>query len=124
MTRAAQYIIAIILYIVTWFYSIVFAVSIGKRQRGANPLADELDALHHTCIISGTSPLADLRGNNYYIDEIQSCAGECAVTFWGASHFALYTLFGIFTPDLFWETFLAGIVFEYYEYRSFQCHDA
>ena len=68
-----------------------------------------------------------MRGDNYYIgvtDEGKKLKlDKCLVTFWGATHFFLYFFLGMFAPDLFWQTFVVGIIFELFEKYNYGCHD-
>ena len=47
----------------------------------------------------------------------------CFITFWGLSHFIMYSFLGFFAPKLFFETFTLGVVFEGIEADLFDCQD-
>lgn len=123
----AQYIIVIILYIVAYIYSIHFAVTITGRKDGTY---GKINNMHESCIIgcpSDANILTQYRGKNYYIGgtdgEKQSMLNSCLATFWSFSHFLLYSAIGFLAPDLFWDTFFIGVMFEAYESWAFDCHD-
>lgn len=126
--KTAQYVIAVILYIIAYIYSLVVAVDV---KHCTTEVCGDINSMHESCIISSnswTKPLTSWRGDCYYIDggaaNSKSKLGGCLVTFWGLSHFLLYFALGMFTPDLFKETFAVGVLFEIYEYWRYSCHDA
>ncbi|SME64917.1 Hypothetical protein FSTVST1_232 [Faustovirus ST1] len=129
ISKNVQYIIAIILYIIAYVYSLIVAVDVKQCTKD---ICGDINNLHESCIIasnSWTRPLTQFRGDCYYIGadsetNAKSKQGDCLVTFWGMSHFFLYFALGLFTPGLFKETFAIGVAFEIYEYWQYSCHDA
>ena len=67
------------------------------------------------------------RGRQYYIDVMDDNKARklqfCLVTFWSFSHLLLYFLVGVFSPRFANVAFVAGILFELYEYAHLRCHD-
>lgn len=123
-----QYLIAVILYIITYVYVIQIAPRISKSD---NPLLSAVTKTHETCVL-GVQPANDrifdmFRGKNYYIGNMSAVKENqlknCLITFWGATHFNLYFCLGLFCPDLFLQTFIVGALFEAYEYANYDCHD-
>lgn len=127
IANAAEYLIAIILYLCAYIYALQFAVSI---QNCETDTCKDIKAVHESCLFGcpdGTSSLlTKFRGGNYYIGaskETNSKQGDCLATFWSGTHFMLYLLLGIFCPNLFWQTFAFGAAFEVYEYYEYDCAD-
>jgi len=123
-SRIAQFTVAIILYILAYWYSLKFAVALNDCHTDA---CNKLRRAHESCLCHVRANLSPLRGDQYYIGAMDAKKREelngCAMTFWSASHFYLYLLLGFFAPALFWETFIAGVGFEIYEKYAFDCHD-
>ena len=71
--------------------------------------------------------ISPLRGFNYYLDEKErkdpQYRANCLVTTWALSHFILYLILGYYYPQMFWETFMIGIMFEIAENMAMDCHD-
>ncbi|AYV81799.1 MAG: hypothetical protein Harvfovirus63_2 [Harvfovirus sp.] len=123
----SQYIIAILLYIAAYIYALKIAVGIGHCN---DELCKKINSVHENCIMGcdhKSCALTKSRGSNYFIgitdEEKKANLDRCLVTFWGATHFILYFLLGVLTPDLFWETFTVGVAFEIYEYYKYDCAD-
>lgn len=123
----SQYIIAILLYGIAYIYAMVFAVYIGKCN---DKICQKINRVHENCTLgckNKTCNLTKSRGDNYFIgvtdEEKKNKLDNCLITFWGTTHFVLYFFLGIFTPNLFWETFIIGILFELYEKQYYACHD-
>lgn len=121
----AQLVVAVILYIFAYWYSLQFAVSLNDCKTRA---CNAIHRAHEKCLCN-LAPIdfSALRGGQYYIGEMteekrKSLRG-CAMTFWSASHFCLYFALGFFAPSLFWLTFSTGVAFEFYENMQFDCHD-
>lgn len=126
-TKVSQYIIAIILYICAYLYSLKFAVYIQNRDED---WCKSFRKIHESCILgcpTNTEFITDGRGDNYYIGASDSINGsslkKCMATFWSATHFMLYVLIGFFCPDLFYETLILGASFELFEYYKYDCAD-
>ena len=125
LPKNTQYILAIILYTLAYIYAIEYAPIISK-EKGFWP--DKINSLHEKCFYSvKDGNFHKIRGENYYIGIMDEAKNkqlkDCMITFWGFSHFFLYTLLGLFCPSLFAETFVAGIIFEGYENLEYDCHD-
>ena len=121
----AQYMAAILLYICAYIYALKFAVSI---QDNNSPWAQKIRNMHESCLIGcPNSALTSCRGSNYYINSKDKKRNEdlkkCFATFWSGTHFSLYAFLGYFCPDLFWQTFSLGVLFEGYEYKKYDCAD-
>jgi hypothetical protein len=84
--------------------------------------------MHETCLCQSNIDFSALRGDHYYIGAMTPAKKRelrgCVTTFWSASHFVLYTALGFCAPDLFWQTFAIGVIFELYEKITFSCNDA
>ena len=121
-----QIIVILILYIIAYVYSIVFAPSIAGKKDG---ILGYVNDIHKTSLISldGAEVLTQWRGDNYYIsdmsDELAAKLKTCLLSAWGAMHIFLYTFIGYFAPDYFWETFVVGAAFEWYECLEYNCED-
>lgn len=117
-----QIIYVIILYSIAYIYSLVYAPSIATNTTGLNKL-------HEKCIYGCDmcDSVTGGRGQNYYIaamdPEKQKNLSKCLLSFWGLTHYILYVLIGYLAPDLFWETFTIGVLFEGYEYIKYDCAD-
>lgn len=59
--------------------------------------------------------------DNVEEDDIYAC-GNCLVTSWNLSHFVMYLLMGYLFPNIFFETLIIGIIFEFIESRA-DCYD-
>jgi hypothetical protein len=124
--KVTQYVIAVILYIIAYIYAIMIAPKITTCTTNTCKV---LEKNHRKCLIS-TPALAPVigggRGASYYIgaENDSEELSNCFLTFWGLTHFMLYTALGFFCPDLFWETFAIGAGFEMYEFFKFDCHDS
>jgi hypothetical protein len=120
----------VILFALAYVYSLVFAPRIARyRGKGMLPA---LNAAHESCLvntknISPTLHYTDGRGSEYYIDAMDEHKALklkfCLVTFWSFSHLFLYFLVGNFCPKYAHVAFLAGFLFELYEYVHLRCHD-
>ena len=117
-----QLLFAAILYTIAYVYAIIIAPKVTKCTKDACLAAENI---HRQCVVC-TGYSMPGRGKNYYIGGNNSPEemSKCLVTFWGATHFALYFVLGMVAPDLFWPTFVVGVAFEAYEYHAFDCHDA
>lgn len=71
--------------------------------------------------------LRDNRGKNYYLNNPngidKDVTPNCMFTIWGLSHVVLYMILGWFVPNMFWQTLIIGIMFEYLENWTYDCHD-
>jgi len=105
-------------------YALGFAPAIANCNEGWR---GKFNNAHEACLLGEGCKLSiSVRGKNYIItgnDEINEKLNNCAVTFWGGAHFLLYSFIGFLCPDLFWQTFIIGVAFEFYEYKKFDCHD-
>jgi hypothetical protein len=64
------------------------------------------------------------RGSNYYLNNIyHTIPTKCLLTGWALSHVALYMILGYVLPDMFWETFFLGVLWEILECIIYSCHD-
>ena len=124
----SQYIAAILLYVASYIYALKFAVYIGTCNK---KWCRNVNNYHEKCMVNCgeySCGLTTTRGENYYIgvtgEEQKDVLNKCLVTFWGGSHFILYLLLGFFCPNLFWQTFILGVLFEIYEEYMYDCHDA
>jgi hypothetical protein len=126
---AAQYIIAIIIYAVAFIYVFHFALAINKAPSGWKKAVNDI---HEGSVIRVGGEAGELltggRGSRYIIGvdmtaEVQADLRTNVMTFWGFTHFTAYTFLGLFCPDLFWQTFAAGCLFETYEYKKYKCQD-
>lgn len=120
--RNKQYVIAALLYVLAYVYALEIAPRVTKYASDS-----WLESAHRKCIVKSDTiaPTVTVgRGSSYYIgaENDPQELKTCVVTFWGATHFFLYFMLGLFT-DLFWETFAVGVVFEVYEYYAYDCHD-
>lgn len=122
---SSQYIVALILYVIAYIYAINIAPFISKSD---NIYLKKIDFVHESCYTNiCNADFSNTRGNNYYIDVMdqnkQKLLKTCFMTFWGLSHFVLYSFLGYFAPDLFLETFMIGVAFEGLEKYKYDCHD-
>lgn len=120
-----QYIIAIIIYALTYLYAIEFAVYASDKK--GSPY-DQINSIHESCYsqVPGMD-FTRFRGDQYYIGVMDAEKTEqlktCFITFWSLSHFTMYSFLGFFAPKLFWQTFAMGAFFETLEAGKFDCHD-
>lgn len=126
-SKQSQYINALILYIIAFLY-----VNLSTKLNNCKESSwcNIIHKLNTSCIMLCEKELCNLikaRGDNYFVfpigEEIHTVVTGCLVTFWSATHFLLYFFLGIFATDLFWQTFIIGVIFEFGEYYMFQCHD-
>jgi hypothetical protein len=106
-----------------------------------HPYVDGLYKYTHECIGLYDSPVAEkltsIRGDNYYsmtnlcktVSEEDKKLYEkrhkrCLVSIWAFTHICLYIVIGFYCPNLFIQTVLLGIFFEYMEKIHSNCHDA
>lgn len=108
-------------------YALKFAVSIQDSEAS---WAKSIKNVHEGCLFGcpkGTASMTCGRGLNYYIGANDPAKNEqlknCLATFWSGTHFMLYTMLGLFCPDLFWHTFAVGVLFEGYEKTEYDCAD-
>ena len=122
----------IVIYFIAYIYCFNFAFNgnIVKDDMSNISIFDKIRLLNDTCVIQCNNDicknLIKNRGNNYFISspEVkQVYLKNCFVTFWGATHFMLYFVIGFLLPSMFFESFIIGIMFEYYEYVKFECED-
>lgn len=107
---AKQLIAAIIVFIIAYLYAMCLATTLFKYE------------IHYTCMVP--SPIAiHSRGANYYIAGNKGPQPYCLMTFWNFTHVMLYTVLGILCPDITLELFAAGVAFELYEAKKYDCHD-
>ena len=122
-SRRKQIINVLFLYIIAYIYSLVYAPMI------ANDKDHFINKLHEKCLYECDvcRIITSGRGDNYYIaamtPEKQKQLNKCLFSFWGLTHFILYVFIGYFAPDLFYETFIVGIVFEVFEFYKYDCAD-
>ena len=126
MTQTATYLLVALIYIIAYIYSIEFAPRIAGATTGWQGC---VNAVHESCVAGCHVGMCQLsvRGSNYYIGSTDAAKAQaldqCLVTFWGLSHFLLYSVLGFVAPHMFWETFAVGVAFEIYEAHTFDCHD-
>ena len=65
--------------------------------------------------------ISPYRGNNYYIGK--KTRDRCLVTIWSVTHYLMYMVLGYLFPNMFWETFALGLLFEVVEAATIDCHD-
>ena len=98
-----------------------------KKSKYFNPINEYTEQCFIKCDEVGCGACdISLRGENYIVDgseEVKKITKDCLLTYWGVTHFMLYVVIGFFCPDLFIQTLILGIGWEYYEYRVFNCHD-
>jgi hypothetical protein len=124
-----SYVILFLILLVSYFYCIKFAPSIESKSD--NIFFDKLNNIHQSCIIKCNSTtcrniVQNGRGDTYFIStpkEKQEYIKDCAVTFWGVSHFFMHFMIGFLLPDFFLQSLAVGISFEIYEYQIYKCHD-
>lgn len=126
MIKSKEYFIALIIYGIAFIYAIIIAPKIGYCKTS---LCNIINNIHETCLVySNNTNITKYRGDNYYIGitdkEKKEKLDNCLITWWGGTHFLLYCILGYTVPTLFWETFTLGCLFEVYEYKKYQCHDA
>jgi hypothetical protein len=109
---------AVIIYIVAYLYSLWFATWAHVRT-------SKLNNLHKSCLYRcpTCTNITKYRGDNYYISIGKGKQSDCLFTFWSFMHMLIYAALGYFCPNLFWETLIAGISFEVFEYGVYDCHD-
>jgi hypothetical protein len=125
MSIQCQYLILCLLLIISYVYALIFAPAITNDNEGWKGWFNKL---HESCLIENPSFINNLscRGENYIIagdPVVNEKLKNCSITFWGGTHFLLYSFIGFFCPDLFLESFAIGALFEYYEYKKYKCHD-
>ncbi len=126
MNKTIIYLLASLIYIIAYVYSIHFAPILAGAESGWRR---DLNDVHESCLVGCRGGICKLsvRGDNYYINSTDSAKrrrlSNCMVTFWGFSHFLLYSILGFLFPGIFWETFFVGVAFEMYEAAEFDCHD-
>lgn len=124
----AQYIVAIIIYAVAYFYAIKFAVAIKDTRTGWKGV---VNTFHEGCVLRAGGTAGEIltggRGDQYFIGAMTPEKAKDLETnvmsFWGFTHGLAYFFLGIYCPDLFWQTFAAGCAFELYERQRYQCQD-
>lgn len=82
------------------------------------------------CFISSPPALYDFvknyRGSHYYLRpqiEYTDAQQRCLYTSWALTHTILYFIIGFILPDMFWQSLIVGIIFEYLEDMQQDCHD-
>ena len=76
-----------------------------------------------------TEKITCKRGKGYFLKNGKQNAEQCdnlkycVFTMWSFMHFIFYILIGFFCPSLFFLTLSIGIIFEIFEYFTFDCHD-
>ena len=99
-----------------------------------------LHKLIHACFYMNESKFSEAltcsRGKNYYTisdtkmpvtikeeKENDKKHKFCLMPLWAIAHVVMYIFIGYLCPDLFVQSFLLGVVWEYAEYKVFHCHD-
>lgn len=126
LTLQQQYIYVILLYVIVSIANLLYIFCIAPCT---NKFCVFINNMQQQCVIKTDDSLEFLtaaRGGNYLTsaaekEKVQKLK-TCPVTFWSTTHFILYFLLGAGAPQLFWETFTVGVIFEIFEY-SFDCHD-
>jgi hypothetical protein len=120
-----------VLFTLAYVYSLVFAPRIASH-RGPTGILPKLNAAHESCVIDTGNITRRVRylngrGSEYYIDAMDESKARtlqfCLVTFWSFTHLVLYFLVGVFCPHYAGLAFIAGVLFEVYEYAYLRCHD-
>lgn len=122
-TKNIVIILSILLF--AYIYCFVYAPSIEND----NSLT--ITKIHKSCPINCKSEkckthFKNTRGDKYFIsipENEQTYIKNCAVTFWGLTHFFMYFIITFLVPSFYIEFFFLGIGFEIYEYYKFKCHD-
>ena len=66
--------------------------------------------------------IKDYRGSNYYLRpkvEYTEEQQRCLYTSWAFTHTLLYFIIGFLLPNLFWQSLIIGIIFEFLETIAF-----
>ena len=125
-----EYVNALILYSLAYIYCFHFAAKIENIRSG---VIGQINNVHTSCIQSCLpsnkicNKFSNLKGKKYYTnsrDETKNTeVHKCYSTFYNFTHFLLYFLLGIFSPNCFKETLAIGIAFELIEREYFHCED-
>ena len=85
--------------------------------------------IHSTCLIDCENAAgmcaASFHGHNHSrmdAADIQKYE-NCFMTFWGGTHFAMWSVVGFFCPDLFCASFVIGVGFECFEALTYKFYD-
>jgi len=83
------------------------------------------------CYINCKNPfckyILQFRGDDYFLtfgDEKETRVKTCLLSLWGVLHFILFTIIGLFVPNVFFEVVIVSILYELIEYLLYNCHDA
>lgn len=126
--KNTQYLIASIIFIISYFFCMQFAVKINATD---HIVYKKLDQLNKSCMYDVRTPIMKTMtltcGSNYYLTDVDPVITEtlenCFTSFYNLSHLFMYMLLGFLCPNLFIETQLIGIGFEMYEYWFLDCAD-
>lgn len=113
----------VILYVVAYMYSMQIAPWVQRRFPQSS-----MNKTHEQCVAqpAGTPKwMLSGRGKSYIIGghSASNKLGDCLVTFWGGTHFALYLAIGFFCPEHGIVANVAGVIFEVYEWKVYDCAD-
>lgn len=115
--------------VVAYIYVIVISPMIEAQESGWMyhvQTGCALECEHHLCKAATQG-----RGEKYFLGQRPNSTVDnekiqgCFLTFWASTHFLMHFLLGILIPKLqaFYVTFVAGVLFEVYEFIHFRCHD-
>lgn len=80
-----------------------------------------------TCQHPGCQFLLKLRGDDYFLTFGDSTTEyrvkTCLISLWNILHFVLFFIMGLVVPNVFWEVVLVSMIYEYAEYKLYNCHD-
>lgn len=112
-------------------YFIALLAVIGTVLLGYTTWLKPLNVLFEHCWTGSTTSggwLQTLRGGNYWISvtddqKIKRNSRYCLVTTWALTHVILYAIIGFLFPNMFWLTFMIGLLYEVMEWVLLDCHD-
>ena len=94
--------------------------------------APMVQKLYNHCYLTCQHPICQtllkLRGDDYFLtfgdSTTKTRVKTCLVSLWNVLHFVLFFILGRVVPNVFWEVVVVSIIYEYAEYKLYNCHDA
>jgi len=127
MATLKNFILVALLFIFAFIYSIVLPLTLAKKKSKA---ADTYSNIHDFCLLGcGDNNVfcqdcTSTKGQDYYKTntgeinlEKEKNLKDCVLTFWGFTHYILYSVLGFIAPKYALIFFLVGVGFELYEYK-------
>lgn len=113
-----------------YFFAFVLCYVINQLLATEHEYNSGLNKFIYECLFSSETKISKLltssRGTEYYLTLPKYKylnKKNCLVSMWAFTHLGLYTMIGLFCPDLFYCSLVVGILFELSEYITKDCHD-